>query len=291
MSSRDWRTVYQAVREMDRTIPRAMRRPEYSDVLMVALYLWSVWHDRPQGWACRRENFNTWFRPRALPSQSRLSRRIRSGRCQLLLQRVYDHLARTQEPTPTTRIDSRPLVVGACSKDRQARAGRVYAGFARGYRLHQIVTEDERVLCWNVAPMNESDGMHALLMMQTAALGSITLADGNYDSNVLYETAQQRGTLLIACIPKNRLKTEPRTARNTPARIAAVHHWKHGLAPYVYRDRKQVEVAFAHQSNYGGGLGPLPAWVRSLERVRRWVGAKLLLHHARLLNRKAEKCA
>lgn len=291
MSSQEWQTVYQTIRCVDRQLERPKHRPEYRDVLIVAMYLWAAGHDRPQGWACRRDSYGSLFRPRRLPSESRFSRRIRSARCQLLLQQVYDHLARTQEPTPTTRIDSRPLVVGACSKDRQARAGRVYAGFARGYRLHQIVTEDERVLCWNVAPMNESDGMHALRMMQTAALGSILLADGNYDNSDLYEAARRRGSLLVACIRKDRLTSKPRANRNSPGRLEAVHHWKQGLAPYVYRDRKQVEVAFAHQSTYGGGLGPLPAWVRSLERVRRWVGAKLILHHARLLNRKAEKCA
>jgi hypothetical protein len=32
----------------------------------------------------------------------------------------------------------------------------------------------------------------------------------------------------------------------------------------------------------GGGLGPLPAWIRRLERTRRWVGCKIVLYHARL---------
>jgi len=291
MSSRDWKTVYQTIRRMDRTLPRQRRRPEYSDVLIVAMYLWSVRHDRPQGWACQRENYNSLFRPRALPSQSRLSRRIRSERCQTLLQRVYDCLARTDQPTPTTRIDSRPLVVGACSKDRQARAGRIYGGFARGYRLHQIVAEDERTLCWTVAPMNEPDPPHALEMMQTTALGEIALADGIYDNSELYEAAQRRGSMLVAGIRQDRLKSNPRPTRNSPARIAAVREWKQGLAQYVYRDRKLVEVAFAHQSTYAGGLGPLPSWVRSLARVRRWVGAKLILHHARLANRRTAECA
>jgi hypothetical protein len=50
-------------------------------------------------------------------------------------------------------------------------------------------------------------------------------------------------------------------------------------------------VAFAHQSTYGGGVGLLPAWFRSLPRVQRWVGAKLILLHAKRLDRRLEECA
>ena len=32
----------------------------------------------------------------------------------------------------------------------------------------------------------------------------------------------------------------------------------------------------------GGGLWNLPAWVRGLDRVRRWVGVKIVLYNARL---------
>ena len=31
-----------------------------------------------------------------------------------------------------------------------------------------------------------------------------------------------------------------------------------------------------------GGLAGLPAWVRGLERVRRWVGVKIIVYNARL---------
>jgi len=33
------------------------------------------------------------------------------------------------------------------------------------------------------------------------------------------------------------------------------------------------------------GLAPLPAWVRRLERVERWITAKVIIYHARLLVR------
>jgi hypothetical protein len=37
---------------------------------------------------------------------------------------------------------------------------------------------------------------------------------------------------------------------------------------------------------YGGGLGPLPAFVRRLPRVTRRVGVKIILYHTRLILRK-----
>ena len=42
---------------------------------------------------------------------------------------------------------------------------------------------------------------------------------------------------------------------------------------------------FSALSCYGGGLGPLPAWVRRITRVTRWVTAKVALYNARILAR------
>ena len=36
-------------------------------------------------------------------------------------------------------------------------------------------------------------------------------------------------------------------------------------------------------SNIACGLKPLPAWVRSLQRVTLWIHAKVLIYHAYLL--------
>jgi len=182
-------------------------------------------------------------------------------------------------------LDGWPFVIGACSKDRDARPGRIAGGFARGYRLHQIVAEDHRVLCWSLTPMNESEATQALSLIAVSTLGEVLLADAVYDGSELYDAVAARGSLLVAGIRDDRLKSKPLASRNSPARLRAVDAWKHGVARYVYRDRKRVELAFAQQSSYGGGLGPLPAWVRSLPRARRWIGAKLILHHARLLHR------
>jgi hypothetical protein len=54
MDTQVWQMVTAAVRSADRRVPRQGRRPSYSDALIVRLYVWSVWHDRPLCWACDR---------------------------------------------------------------------------------------------------------------------------------------------------------------------------------------------------------------------------------------------
>jgi hypothetical protein len=39
-----------------------------------------------------------------------------------------------------------------------------------------------------------------------------------------------------------------------------------------------IEQSFGNLTSFGGGLGPLPAWVRRPHRVVVWVAAKLLIN-------------
>ena len=123
MSSHEWREVYRMIRKMDRTLQPAKRRPVYSDVLIVAMYLWSVAHDRPQLWACDRQNYHRTWLPKLLPSQSRFNRRLRSPRCQALLAGVLRASIPQADADALCFLDGRPLVVGACSKDEPAHRG------------------------------------------------------------------------------------------------------------------------------------------------------------------------
>ncbi len=67
MDSNIWRTVSRMVAAVARSIERSGRTPRYIDVLIVAMYVWSVLHDRPLCWACRGENYSICFRPGKLP--------------------------------------------------------------------------------------------------------------------------------------------------------------------------------------------------------------------------------
>src|SRR5439155_14792056 len=100
---------------------------------IVAMYVWSVAHDRPLSWACDRRNYGALFRPRKLPSISQFTRRIKSDDCQRILQLVHDHFAQRGVMTNGVYIDGKALVVSPVSKDRDAKRGKISGAFARGY--------------------------------------------------------------------------------------------------------------------------------------------------------------
>ena len=286
MSSHVWQRVYQIVYRVDRTIDRVGRKPKYSDARVVSMYLWSVWWDRPMLWACNRRNYTSWFRPRALPSVSQFCRRIKTERCQRILGAVYAQLARTDRSTYLMFLDGKALPVGPCSQDREARPGRIPGGFARGYKLHAIVTQDRRMVTWAVAPLNISElevGRELIAQYQPRAL---LLADGAYDCGALYEETARHGGEFLTPLPD--APGSPRS-RQSKVRLAAFEYWHTKAAQYLYKKRLTIEQCFGNAGSYGGGLGPLPHWVRTLERVRRWVGAKLLFYHARLMFKETVK--
>ncbi|HMQ14834.1 MAG TPA: hypothetical protein PKC49_02565 [Phycisphaerae bacterium] len=82
-----------------------------------------------------------------------------------MLEAVFRALAPVPADGCACVLDARPLVVGPCSKDRDARAGRVYGGFARGYRVHALVDEDGVVFAWKLTAMNEAEPDAALELL------------------------------------------------------------------------------------------------------------------------------
>ena len=50
----------------------------------------------------------------------------------------------------------------------------------------------------------------------------------------------------------------------------------------LWAKRREIECLFGNCTSFGGGLAPLPAWVRRLRRVKRWVWAKLLINAVRI---------
>ena len=278
MDSHVWRKVYTTVRSVNRSVAKEGRSKRFSDVQIVGMYLWSVWHDRPLCWACDRAHYNTLFRPKALPSVSQFCKRIKSARCEKLLTKVYERLARANTRTFRCFLDARPLPVGSCSKDREAKAGRVYGGFARGYKLHELVQDDGRTIVWVVKPLNVAEQTVARSLIDAARHRGVIIADSNYDAAPLYEETKRHGGQLLA-VPRKGAGQGHRP--QSEARLESISLWR-SAGKMLRRARVHVERVLGNQSCYGGGLGPLPTWVRTLERVRRWVGAKLILHHARL---------
>jgi hypothetical protein len=286
-----------AIARATRGVKSSVLRPRFADSLIVAMYLWTVWHDRPLCWAADRSHYGSLFRPRKLPSVSQFTRRVKTDSVLLILQAVHEDLACTHLSLPVAYLDGKPLTVSPVSKDRDAKRGRISGGFAKGYKLHAYVSEDGRIALWSVMPLNVAEQTVAMALMTHAAentphlLAPLTMADSNYDSAQLHKLLASVNSDLELLTPlkgQKRVKGgvhHPVTLRQmSPERRKLVAMWKAdaGLCRHVLRDRDDIERTFGILTCTGGGLGPLPAWVRTLERVRRWVGGKIALHHARL---------
>jgi len=297
-----WRRTTEAI---DRAVraepwPAGRRRPTYPDRLILRMSFWSAAHDRPASWAADRANYNTLFRPRKLPSVSQLNRRLAEDHTQRVLQRVQDELARPGRPSPVYTLDGKALPVGPVSKDPDAGRGKVSGGWAKGYKLHAAVAEDGRIVCWSVMPLNVDEKVVAAELVAglppVCGADDLVLADSNYDSaDLSTQCAADGRPLLTPLRAQQRVKPEghhPVTLRQMgPARRATVAAWRDhpALCRYVLKARVGIERNFSTLTCGGGGLGPLPAWVRTLARVRRWVGAKIALYHARLEVRQARE--
>ena len=282
MDGPGWRRVQQEIRAADRAIERWGRRPRYSDTTIVAMYLWSVAHDRPLRWACDRGHYGGCFRPRRLPSYSQFCKRIRTPRCEAILQRMHERLSRIEVMSSLSFLDGRAMRVGPYTKDRDATRGRAPGGMARGYKLHAWSTPDGRIPIWSVMPLNVSEKTVAGELLRYQLAEGVILADGNYDAGWLYDRVAADGGQLLTPLPAN---VGGGHRAQSSARLVAARAWDAGVE-FVYSQRLTIERTFSHSSSYGGGLGPLPAWVRTLPRVRRWIGAKLVLYHVRLSLRK-----
>lgn len=287
MDRTTWILVRAAAMAASRKHRRRGRRPVFSDLMIVLIYLWMVSHDRTQKWACLRSSYGTLFRPRRLPSESQLSRRLRSEGVIDLLQAVHEELSRSGVACDVMFMDAKALPVSENTRDRDARTGRCNGGFRRGYKVHALSTLDGRVPVWHVTPMNVADPAAApLLLTHARALGKLVLADTFYDGNGIYRTTRERGSRLLTPL-KGIAKSARAIANTDPDRLRAAAAWTHEpqATACVYRQRSGAERNFANLTNYAGGLTSLPPWVRGLRRVRSWVGAKIILYHARRLTR------
>lgn len=292
-----WAEVVGAVKRAARQVGwhGGRRRPMYANWLIVAMYLWCVWHDRPLCWACDRCHYGRLFRPRRLPSVSRFTRRVKSDDCRRILQLVHDEFAQRGLVTSEGYVDGKALLVGPVSKDRQATRGKIPGGFGKGYKLHAYVNEHRRIVVWSVTGLSEDEktvALHLLPHLPPMSADALVLKDSNYDSAPLHKAAAELmpGAALVGPLKgQNRVGPgghHPVTLRQMgPDRRELLAAWRHrpGLVELVLRARDTIERVFGVLCCTAGGLGTaLPPWVRTLDRVRRWVGAKVVLYNARL---------
>jgi hypothetical protein len=257
--------------------------------VLVAVSLWAALHDRTIAWACDHRHWSTTsLRPRHLPSPSTMSRRAYSTGVGLLWHALEQRLRTLQEPRLMAFVDGKPLPVGGYTKDHDAGYGRGAGVMAKGYKLHTIWSSGALPEAWDVASLAVSEKAVAPGLLTQVTGGGYLLADGNYDASTLFDLAFAAGYQLV--VPINHPNAGQGHHYQSPQRLRCIELLrsgpeKSGFGARLYQARTAIERSFGNATVFAGGLGPLPAWVRGLRRVRIWVWAKLLINAVRILKK------
>lgn len=293
-----WETVYRLVREEASRRPRA-KRVVYSDAWVLAVFFWAAVHDRPVRWACRAENWPPQrLRWRGLPCEGTMSVRLRTLPVLQLLAAVLDRLAALADGHAgasalalVRAVDGKPLPVGGHSKDRDADWGKGAAGgWEKGYKMFDVwaargVVPD----AWSLGPMGLPEPQVAreelVPRLEARGCGGYLAGDKLYDSNPLHERCGEAGLQLVAPRKRPGAGLGHRAGGHSPRRLRSVELLEDPLrAPFgrgLYATRAAIERRLGNLCSFGGGLAPLPAWVRRPRRVARWVAAKLVINGLR----------
>ncbi len=276
-----WPPLYHLLRDVAKDFRQ--KYVQYQPWVLVAVMLWAALHDRPVSWACQKRHWSTTaLKPHRLPSPSTLSRRLDSVGVGLLWRALEQRLRDGGQPALVAFVDGKPLPVGGCSKDPDARYGRAAGHTAKGYKLHAIWSTRPVPEAWDVTPLNANEKAVAAALVGQLGYGGYLLGDGNYDASYVYDAAFGRGYQLVA---PYRQAEHPGCGKHyqSPRRLRSIALRQSAFGRALYRARTAIERSFGHAGSFGGGLGPLPAWVRGLPRVRTWVWAKLLINAVRIL--------
>jgi len=260
---------------------------DFSDEDIVRVHYWAVLNDKPACWACQLKNWPLWRRRKALgplPSASTVSRRLRSVRVRKLLDALERRVIAPKHPGLFWIIDGKPLVIGGCSKDRQAGYGRAARGKAKGYKIHALVDPHGGVAAWRLAPMNKDERVMARRLLRQASIQGYLAADTNYDSNPLHRLCDQlseEGNPLYLITrrrggPGHRIGNRQQSVGRLHAKQLLENPYP-AFAEQMLRDRGGIERVFGNWTNWSHGLIGLPPWVRTHRRVHRWVQAKMVL--------------
>ena len=276
----------------------AGRRRLYSDAVVALIQFFAALTNHSLRWAHDKRNWPLWARRLRFPNYSRLCRRVKSQSVGRLVESV-SWAARGELPESGEKaLDGKPLAVGGYTKDPDAKRGKVPGGWAKGYKLHALVDACGAVEAWAVTPLNAGEATVARDLLDEAEAGGrlawvAVRGDASYDSNALYARAADLGALLIA--PRHKPGTGLGHHRQHPDRLRAIARLEEPGSPGPLKEhrrhRNRIEQAFAHLTNVPFGLWALPNHVRRLQRVGRWVRAKLALYHLYLVLRRRDRAA
>lgn len=262
----------------------ASRKFRFSHGEILRVVLWAVLHDRPMRWACRPEHWPGTCRPACLPHPSTISRRWRTAALREEADRLQTKAIRCLGGGGRyVAIDGRPLVVGGCSKDPDARVGRGARGMARGYKMYAAVDARQIIVAYQIHPMSMAEQTVALsLLTQLPAEAIRVVGDKIYDSMKLHRVATACGLRLYTPLREDRVGR-----RQQPRRLQLLRLLERDVGRRLMRWRTGIERTFGNNTAVSFGFKGLPAWARRSHRVDRWMWGKTLLHHAWLIEKRA----
>lgn len=275
-----WNRLYELIRETAKTCRRT--GVHFSDAVILTVFLWAALHDRPVKWACQMKNWHgTRQRPVQLPSETTMSRRLATPSVSVFQGALEQRIRGTGDAGLVQLIDGKSLTVGGCSKDRDARPGRAASGMGRGYKLY-VIWGHRGVFpeVWDVRSLNVNEVAVAYDLVPRLTGEGYLLGDTQYDSNRLYDLCWSQHRQLIA----PRVSTAKGFGHHyqSPHRRHALEMLTRSFGQQLWALRTGIERLFGNCASFGGGLAPLPAWVRRLHRVKRWVWAKLVINANRI---------
>jgi hypothetical protein len=282
-----WTEFYRILREENNNRPRR-KYLQFDDGRIVEVYLWAVMHDRPTTWACQKRNWPERERWRSLPSDGTMSIRLRSLSVRLLMQAILDRLHACGRPALVRILDSKPLPVGCYSKDHDAHWGWAAKAKARGYKLFCAWGNGVVPDAWTLGHMNVSDSAVGMELVPQLTQAAYVLGDSGHDSNPLHAKCNACGCQLVT--PRKKPQTKLGHGQHNAGRLRSIERlegpvWL-GTAPspfahQLYALRGQIERNYGNLCGFGGGLQPLPSWVRTPHRVALWVAGKLVINALR----------
>lgn len=270
-----WMQLYRVMMQL--TSGRRAKRQQYCDQVVLLVYLWAVLHDRPVSWACNESNWFGIYPWSDLPSSATMSRRLRSESMKPLSQELEECYRGRFGQSLCKWIDAMPLPIGNSSGDRQAGYGRAANGKAKGYKFYAIYDPCGAVDVWRVCPMNVSESKMAWRLVRDVAFEGYLVGDGAYDTAQLYQRAGGKGIQVIA--PKRKGK-HLGNRRQSPYRLRGIELQRCAFGQELMKDRAGIDRFFGTWNCWSAGIKHLPAWVRGLENVRRWVHMKLIVLYA-----------
>ncbi len=205
-----------------------------------------------------------------------MSRRLRTTEVQQLLAHMEGALLKLQSNCLVKVVDGKPLVVGTHSKDPDCEWGRAGRSYAKGYKLHAAYGGGPLPWQWEITPLNVGEPEVAARLIPALPRGGYVLGDKQYDSNPLHDISLETDHQLVA--ERKRPGTSLGHRHHSPGRLRSMELLQQEFGKALYGCRDDIERCFAWLTNHGGGLAPLPNWVRRFPRVRCWVQAKLIIH-------------